>query len=200
MAAFSPWNFPALLDQALGAAGTNAVAPPEMEVTGGRLNVRFGETKSVYYLWDANLTLEAGSRPDQLSIYFDGVPARTDRGPKGFFGRLSARGTVDLAGARHIKLQAALERSAVSELLLLFQDRGSSVTGFFSGSGNLQGPLDALQIDGRLQLTESQRWALQQCCGTRHYSEKQFKLIHSGTLLHCSGFCKAHCLSTRNVS
>lgn len=151
------WNAQPLLDQIL--ANADGGAFPEISMSGGRLNFRLGEWKSVYYLGDTELKVDAANEWE-LSLYLEGEPARTDRGPRGF-GRFSGRGRVRLTPGQEPSLDLSLNltRSAVAELMMLALGGGSNLEGFFSARATIAGPLSRLTLQGRLQLEELERFS-----------------------------------------
>lgn len=150
------WNAQPLLEQVLKSAGGGAF--PEIGLRGARLNFRIGEWKSPYYLGDAELRVEAASE-QELSLYIEGEPARTDRGLRGF-GRFSGRGRVRVASGREseLDLNLNLTRSPIAELMMLSMGQGSNLAGFFSGRAALKGPLSRISLHGRVQLEELERF------------------------------------------
>src|SRR5437899_1221379 len=80
------WNFEPLLTPRIVAA------LPKIEVRDyGRINFRFGDTKSIYYI--GNVELDAAARQDgSWDVRFQGEPARTDRAAPIFRQSLTARG------------------------------------------------------------------------------------------------------------
>lgn len=126
----------------------------------GRINVKTADRKHVVYLSDVDLHVEPSSRQSELVVRVAGSVARTDRPAHGF-ARLSGRGRVnflDPAGGR-VAMSVALERTAVSDLLAATGRTGPAVEGFLSCSAQVQGDLSRLEIKGRMQLQETQRWA-----------------------------------------
>ncbi|MBK7930898.1 MAG: AsmA family protein [Bryobacterales bacterium] len=150
------WNAQPLLEQVVARADGGVF--PQISLSGARLNFRLGEWKSVYYLGDAELRVEAAGERE-LSLYLEGEPARTDRGLRGF-GRFSGRGRVRMPAGEEAKLDLNLNltRSSIAELMALALGRRSEVEGFFSGRARLSGPLSAMDLKGRLQLEEMQRF------------------------------------------
>lgn len=161
----SIWNFQPFLDHALGPKRTGTTLPA-IEIRGGRLNFKSGDVKSVLYLSETDLTVEADpDSPDRFGIQFEGEPARTDRGVRSL-GRVSGRGMLTVgrtSGAEsRIELSLNTERTALSEVITLIQGRGSGLRGFVSSRLKLSGPLSAIQIEGSIQTAEFERlgWLL----------------------------------------
>jgi hypothetical protein len=147
------WNYPPLLDRAFGASRHRRPALPEIQVRAGRLNFKFGDTKSVFYFSDADLDVSPAAETSAVRVRFAGALARTDRRLSGV-GLLSGRGSLLLAGQRdsRVDLNLHLDRSAISEILLLLQGRSVGVGGFVTSTARLEGPLSAIQVAGRIQL------------------------------------------------
>lgn len=135
---------------------------PGLKVTTGRLNVKFGDVKSIFYLADADFSVEAdATNLTRFGVQFEGEPARTDRAMRAF-GRLSGRGMLEWDAERktepRLQLSLSLERSAVSEFVTMLEGRSVGLGGFVSSRARVEGPLSAIAIDGKLQLDEFERW------------------------------------------
>lgn len=153
------WNVAGLLRRTLVAGAGTRMRLPSLEVAGGRLNLRRGETKSVYYFGAADLRMDPPDKRGRAEIYFDGVPVRSDRGMRGI-GRLSGRGSLRFErGEPAVALRLALERSALSEILMLVKGQGTGVGGFISAQANVSGDWKTLRLEGRTQLEEFERWS-----------------------------------------
>ena len=73
------WNFTQLLHR------TKFASLPALYVRSGRVNFKFGDTKSVFYLIDTDLDVSPPSIPGgSWRVRFSGEPARTDRRARGF--------------------------------------------------------------------------------------------------------------------
>jgi hypothetical protein len=152
------WNVQSLVERARGSDALRGL--PVIEVSEGRLNFKSGDLKSAYHLAEADVVLEA-VETERISLRFAGIPARTDRGTHGF-GRVSGRGSVRLAdasGPGRLDLSVALERTAAAEILTLLQGRGIGLGGFVRSQARLSGPLTKIEISGRLELDDFERWS-----------------------------------------
>jgi hypothetical protein len=151
------WNFQLLLNQAPGAAARDF---PSIEVRGGRINFKFGENKSVFYLRDADIDIDALDA-DRVQVWFSGQPARTDRAAQNF-GRLLAKGIWSRRQGQeaHLDLTAELERSAMSEIAKLFDSNPIGVHGLMASRARIRGPISNLAISGQLKLDDIHRWDL----------------------------------------
>lgn len=158
-----PWNIQPFLASAVGpGSGASAESMPDLQVRGGRLNFKFGDTKSVFYLANADVDISAlGEGGETFSIAFEGEPARTDRAAQSF-GRLSGRGHWSRGGSQEtvLSLNARWEKSPVAEFLMLWFGRDAGIHGLIAAETHLEGPLSALRISGRMQLEDIHRWDL----------------------------------------
>ncbi len=156
-----PWNIQQLIDHTLGIKSSSAGDVPDIQIRDGRLNFKFGDTKSVFYISSADIDVYPNSSGDVV-IRFSGAPARTDRGSQAF-GELSARGLLRSGsnGAENqLHMGLRLERTAISELARLFDGRDMGVHGFVVASATLAGPLSKLDVSGDLNITDVHRWDL----------------------------------------
>ncbi len=155
-----PWNIQPLLDRTYGADPVRRQDVPDIEIRSGRLNFKFGDTKSVFYISDADLDVYPNERGD-LVIRFTGAPARTDRGSQSF-GAISARGLLRSGanGEDQLNMGLHLERTAISELMRLFNGRNLGVHGFAIADAKLAGPLSQLDVSGSLNVNDIHRWDL----------------------------------------
>ncbi|MGD0365154.1 MAG: hypothetical protein ABSC93_30090 [Bryobacteraceae bacterium] len=146
------WNFEPLLSRSV------IRAIPELHVRSGRINFKFGDTKSVFYLTNTDLDIEPPSRGAATwNVEFTGEPARTDKPAHGF-GEIVARGRWTQTGAGRLDLDVRLEKSAVSEIVALLQGFDAGVHGTVSARMHLAGPLDDIRISGNLNLEDMHRW------------------------------------------
>ena len=159
------WNFTLLAAKAAGGTGnaqgkTPAVAPatfPAVHMSGGRVNFKFGDTKSVFYLLDTDVDLSPSSTPDgPLKIRVTGQPARTDRRSRGF-GSFVANGQWNPAD-RSLELDVKLEKSELSDVLSLFEGSQSTLLGRIWGDAHLAGPMSKIGITGRINVSDLHGW------------------------------------------
>ena len=87
-----PWNFEFYLDGAAAGAGATARAGtaagaasssapaelPSIKMRAGRVNFKFGQTKSVLFFDDADVDVSPGGG-GSMELRFSGAPSRTDR-------------------------------------------------------------------------------------------------------------------------
>ena len=148
------WNFEPLLN------ATVIRAIPELHVRSGRINFKFGDTKSVFYLTNTDLDITPPARvASGWSVDFTGQPARTDKPARGF-GIFQARGRWTPAASDALDLDVRLERSAISEIVALVQGYDAGVHGTVSAHIRVAGPLDGLRVGGRVDLEDIHRWDL----------------------------------------
>jgi AsmA protein len=153
-----PWNIQPLLGRA-AAPGPHGVLP-EIEISSGRLNFKFGSTKSVFYINDADVEVYPNEQGD-LIFRLEGEPARTDHTAQGL-GRLVARGSLHSKRGSEDELSMALqlERTAIPELMRLFDARDIGVRGFVASNIDFNGPLSHINITGDLRIDDIHRWDL----------------------------------------
>jgi len=148
------WNFEPLLNRGV------IRAIPEMHVRSGRINFKFGDTKSVFYLTDTDLDITPPLRAGAgWSLEFSGEPARTDRPAHGF-GSFVARGRWIETGGGHLDLDVRLEKSAVGEMIALVRGDNAGIHGSLSARLRLRGPLDDIRMSGSMQVEDVHRWDL----------------------------------------
>ena len=101
------WNFASLT-----ALRNCSPSFPSVHLIDGRVNFKFGDTKSVFYLLNTDVDLwppsRAGQRPGTFAVHAE--PARTDRPARGF-GSFSARGQWNPVTTAPSPLDVKLEKS-----------------------------------------------------------------------------------------
>jgi hypothetical protein len=142
------WNFESLMNRNFLAAF------PAVHIL-GRLNFKFGDTKSVFYLTNADLdvTPPAG-KSGEWKVRFAGEPARTDRPARGF-GSLEAKGRWN---GHALDLDLRVDQNAVGEIIALVRGQHAGIHGLVSSRLHFAGPLDNLRINGSLTLQDIHRW------------------------------------------
>lgn len=144
------WNFEPLLTPRLVAA------VPRIEVREGRINFKFGDTKSIYYIDNVDLDAVARAGSD-WDLRFSCEPSRTDRiSPEnGYRQSLTGRGRWQ---PDRVNFDLNVEKSALSEVSSLILGRDVGIHGSVASRIQLAGPLDNVRIGGRLQLQDIHRW------------------------------------------
>lgn len=160
------WNFTLLAAKAAGVSSPNdpqgtAPAPqttfPAIHMSGGRVNFKFGDTKSIFYLLDTDVDLSPSSIPNgPLKIRVDGQPARTDRPSRGF-GSFVAKGQWNSAD-HSLELDVKLEKSELSDVMSLFEGGESKLLGNIWGDAHLAGPMSKIGVTGRLNVSDLHGW------------------------------------------
>jgi hypothetical protein len=167
-----PWNIQPLLDRPAGAGLSQRHAVPDIQIRGGRIDFKFGDTKSVFYISDADVDVYPDEMGDVV-VRFSGAPARADQASQSF-GELSARGLLQSGpdGESRLSMGVHLDRTAISELTRLFQGSDLGVHGYAFADAKLDGPLSRLDIAGDLNISDVHRWDLMPAPGegwTLHY-------------------------------
>ena len=152
-ASFGRWNFSSFIDRSVM---SNV---PAIHVRNGRINFKFGDTKSVFYLTETDLDiLPPGSRTGGWSLYCSAKPARTDRAAQGL-GSFVLEGRWYLAPER-LDLNLTLDRTGLGELTALVRGQTGNVHGTLSSRLHLGGPIDNVGVRGRLTVEDVHRWDL----------------------------------------
>jgi len=155
-----PWNIQPLLDRRSQAGAPHRRAVPDIQIRGGRINFKFGDTKSVFYISDADVDVYPNDN-GEVVIRFSGAPARTDQASQNF-GALTARGLLqsDPSGESRLSMGVHLDRTAISEITRLFHGSDLGVHGYVFADAKLDGPLSKLDITGDLNISDVHRWDL----------------------------------------
>ncbi|HEY4089301.1 MAG TPA: AsmA family protein [Bryobacteraceae bacterium] len=152
------WNFSSLTSKSTGNASSGAPASfPAIHMNGGRVNFKFGDTKSVFYLLDTDIDLSPSAVPNgPLKISVGGEPARTDRFARGF-GSFVAEGKWNPSD-RSLEMDVRLEKSELSDVLSLFEGSQSDLLGTVWGEAHLAGPMSKIGISGKLNVSDLHGW------------------------------------------
>lgn len=152
------WNFVDIVSRPPGLVTADGGRLPAISVRRARINFKFGETKSVFYLANADVDLEPGADGQRAwEVRFSGEPARADRPAHGL-GRIAGRGRLHPAG--RLELDVTVERTYLEELSALLAGRDLGLRGQVTSRARLQGPVSALRITGEAQLRDFRRWDL----------------------------------------
>jgi len=153
------WNIQPFVARMLAGHGASSGSFPDIQVRSGRLNFKFGETKSVFYISNADLDVYPRSS-GELIVKFEGTPARTDRSPHGV-GVVSCRGTMRVGGGEdQIALTLGLGRTPIPELGHLFGKPDSGIHGTVTAQAHLSGAVTHPSIAGDLTIEDVHRWDL----------------------------------------
>lgn len=155
------WNVQPFLSQAMINAGQSNTRL-EIQVRSGRLNFKFGEEKSVFYITDADVDIGPSSRfSGGFEIVFSGAPARTDRAAQGF-GLVTGRGFWKPAAnsESEIDINVKLQKSSIGEITVLMASRDFGIHGLVAGEARLSGPLSNILLTGHANLSDIHRWDL----------------------------------------
>jgi hypothetical protein len=148
------WNFEGFLNR-------NVISAfPGIHVRNGRINFKFGDTKSVFYLTNADVDITPPSSGDRWSVECSAEPARTDRPARGL-GAFTVEGNwIAAAAGDRLNLDLRLERTGLGEITALLRGQNAGVHGTVSSRVHLEGPLKDVRINGRLTVEDVHRWDL----------------------------------------
>lgn len=147
------WNFAAVVNRSV------MRAVPAIHVRNGRINFKFGDTKSVFYLMDTDLDIAPpGSLGGGWKVSCEAQAARTDRPAQGL-GGFTLKGKWYVAPER-VDLDLQLDRAGLGELTALVQGQAGGIHGTISSNLHLAGPIDQIGILGRLTIEDVHRWDL----------------------------------------
>lgn len=164
----APWNFQMLLSKTVAAshAASAPVGPalpvipatlPSIKMRGGRVNFKFGDTKSVLYFDDTDLYVAPGEG-GAMELRFSGVPSRTDQGTQDF-GHFYVRGSaVPSSAGQQFNFQVELEPSALDAVARLFNNGNAALKGLVSLDAQVSGSPANLDVKGTLLLQNADQW------------------------------------------
>lgn len=158
--AAGPWNIQPLLDRRPSPGTPHAANVPDIQIRGGRIDFKFGDTKSVFYISDADVDVYPNQN-GEVVIRFSGSPARTDQSSQSF-GELTARGLVRPGsnGEAQLSMGLHLDRTPISEITRLFHGSDIGVHGYVLANAKIAGPVSKLDIAGDLNISDLHRWDL----------------------------------------
>ncbi|HEY1242669.1 MAG TPA: hypothetical protein VGF16_19040 [Bryobacteraceae bacterium] len=147
------WNFAALVNRSV------MRTIPAIHVRNGRINFKFGDTKSVFYLMNTDLDIAPpGSLGGGWTVSCEAQAARTDRPALGL-GGFTLGGKWYVAPER-VDLNLQLDRAALGDLTALLRGQAGGIHGTISSRLHLAGPIDGIGILGRLTIEDVHRWDL----------------------------------------
>ena len=147
------WNFSSFVNRSVMSAA------PSIHVRNSRVNFKFGDMKSVFYLMDTDLDISppavAGAG---WKVEVEAKPARTDRPAQGL-GSFTVKGRW-YVGPERVDLDAELNRSGLGEITALLRGQAGGVHGTLSARMHLAGRIDNIGLSGRLLVEDVHRWDL----------------------------------------
>ena len=147
------WNFASFVDRSVMSS------VPAIHVRNGRINFKFGDTKSVFYLTGTDLDISPpGARHGGWSVYCSGQPARTDRYGHGL-GSFTLQGRWFIAPER-VDMDLTLDRGWLGEWTALLRGEAGAVQGTLDSRLHLGGPISNIGIAGRVTVGDVHRWDL----------------------------------------
>ena len=147
------WNFASIISRSV------MHTTPALHVRNGRINFKFGDRKTVFYLLDTDLDISPPSSSGRgWEIDCTAKAARTDRPAQGLGAfRLSGRWYIE---PERVDLNLELERARLEEIVALFQGQTGGVYGNVTSRLHLAGPINQIGIVGRLRVGDVYRWDL----------------------------------------
>ena len=139
------WNFTLYLWTGDGAA--KSAAFPAIHMTGGRVNFKFGDTKSIFYLLDTDVDLSPSATPSgPLNIRATGQPRPRRQALRVASAVLVANGQWNSADPARSELDVRTGKGAeLSDVLSLFEGGKPSLLRQYLGRcTHLAGPMPAL--------------------------------------------------------
>ena len=147
------WNFSSFVSRSVMSAA------PKIHVRDSRVNFKFGDTKSVFYLMDTDLDISPPAvAGGGWRVSCSAKPARTDRPAQGL-GSFTIDGRWYVAPER-VDLDVELNRSGLGEITALLRGQAGGVHGTLSARLHLAGPIDNIGVAGRLLVEDVHRWDL----------------------------------------
>jgi hypothetical protein len=147
------WNFTSFINRSVMSAA------PAIHVRNGRINFKFGDTKSIFYLMNTDLDITPpGSLGGGWGVSCEAEAARTDRPALGL-GSFAVAGKWFL-GPERVDLELRLDRAQLGELAVLMSGQAGGVHAVVTSRLRLAGPLDGIGILGRLNVEDVHRWDL----------------------------------------
>ena len=158
--AVGPWNLVPLLQHTVAAkTGAASARLPEIQVSGGRINFKFADRKSPFYLTNADVIVAPRtSEKGAYLIRFSGEPSRTDRAAQGFGVFKAAGRLLTGAGDSRLEVDVELERGELADLVTLFRGQSVGLHGQVATTAKVYGGLSNLQILGTVSLEDIHRW------------------------------------------
>jgi len=146
--------------------GASNLAPlaflPSIEASDARINFKFANRKSIFYVDRADISVYADSS-GKLRLEFTGSPSRSDR-LAGGFGRFHGTANWYLKpqnpDGNQLEANLILDQSSLSDVMTLIQGHDVGVHGEVRAHATMSGPATALKISGDLYVEDVHRWDL----------------------------------------
>ena len=147
------WNFASVVNPSV------MRVLPALQVRNGRINFKFGNDKTTFYLTETDLDI---SPPVAIGrgwkVDCSAQLARTDRPATGLGEfRLNGRWYVQ---PERVDLNLAISDTGLGELTELMRGQNGGIHGDVSAQLHLAGPVNSIGILGRLNITDVHRWDL----------------------------------------
>ncbi|MGA7241370.1 MAG: hypothetical protein WBY44_37150 [Bryobacteraceae bacterium] len=147
------WNFASVVNPSM------MRVLPALQVRNGRINFKFGNDKTTFYLTETDLDI---SPPVAIGrgwkVDCSAQLARTDRPATGLGAfRLEGRWYVE---PERVDLNLAVSDAGLGELTELMRGEPGGIHGDVSAQLHLAGPVNGIGIRGRLNITDVHRWDL----------------------------------------
>jgi hypothetical protein len=147
------WNFASVVNPSM------MRVLPALQVRNGRINFKFGNDKTTFYLTETDLDI---SPPVAIGrgwkVDCSAQLARTDRPATGLGAfRLDGRWYVQ---PERVDLNLAISDAGLGELTELMRGEPGGIHGDVSAQLHLAGPVNGIGILGRLNITDVHRWDL----------------------------------------
>jgi hypothetical protein len=147
------WNFASFVNRSI------MRSVPAIHVRNGRINFKFGDEKSVFYLTETDLDISPpGSLGGGWDVECAAKPARTDRTSMGL-GSFTLNGRWYIAPER-VAFNLELADTGLGEITALLRGDDGGVHGTVSSRLHLAGPINNIGIVGRLNISDVHRWDL----------------------------------------
>lgn len=146
------WNFSSIVNPSV------IRTAPAIHVRDSRIQFKFGDTKSVFYLTETDLDISPSGSSGDWKVAISAKPARTDRSAQGL-GSFTLKGRW-YAEPGHVDVDMEVDRAALGEITALLSGQDAGVHGMLSSRMHLAGPLHNMGITGRLDIGDVHRWDL----------------------------------------
>jgi hypothetical protein len=147
------WNFASIVNPAV------MHELPAIHVRNGRINFKFGDDKSGFYLTEADFDISPpGAIGSGWDVAVSAQLARTDRAALGL-GSFTLKGRWYVAPER-VDLNLELADTGLGELTALMRGQSGGIHGTVTSRFHLAGPVNHIGIEGRLNIEDVHRWDL----------------------------------------